>query len=214
MNVIMLGPPGSGKGTQAKRLVEKYSIPQLSTGDLLREAVKSGAGLGAEAKKFMDAGELVPDQVVIGMVKERLAKDDCEKGFILDGFPRTVPQAEALDKTLEEMGKKIDKVINIDVPDKEVAARLSGRRTCKSCGAMYHLEFNQPKKEGVCNKCESELYQRDDDNESTIMSRLAVYHDQTSPLKEYYGGQGLVADIPGVGDINMITKGVIEALEA
>lgn len=213
MNVIMLGPPGCGKGTQAKRLVEKYCIPQLSTGDLLREAVKSGTELGNEAKKFMDAGELVPDQVVIGMVKQRLSKDDCEKGFILDGFPRTMPQARALDKTLEEMGKKIDKVINIDVPDTEVAARLSGRRTCKGCGAMYHIEFSRPQKEGVCDKCEGELYQRDDDNESTIMSRLAVYHDQTSPLKEYYGGKGLVADIAGVGDMDKITQDVIEAME-
>lgn len=213
MNVIMLGPPGCGKGTQAKRLVEKYCIPQLSTGDLLREAVKSGTELGNEAKKFMDAGELVPDQVVIGMVKQRLSKDDCEKGFILDGFPRTMPQARALDKTLEEMGKKIDKVINIDVPDTEVAARLSGRRTCKGCGAMYHIEFSRPQKEGVCDKCEGELYQRDDDNESTIMSRLAVYHDQTSPLKEYYGGKGLVADIAGVGNMDKITQDVIEAME-
>lgn len=214
MDIIMLGPPGCGKGTQAKRLVEKYGIPQISTGDLLREAVKKGTELGKEAKKFMDAGKLVPDSVVIGMVKERLAKDDCKQGFILDGFPRTVPQAEALDKTLQEVGRNITHVINIDVPNDEVVARLAGRRTCKGCGAMYHVSFNKPKKEGVCDKCGGELYQRDDDNEKTIRNRLQVYHDQTSPLKNYYGKKGLVKDIPGVGDINGITKAVIAALES
>jgi len=209
----MLGPPGSGKGTQAKRLVEKYSIPQISTGDLLREAVKNGTDLGKEAKKFMDAGKLVPDEVVIGMVKERLAKDDCQKGFILDGFPRTVPQAEALDKTLDGMGRAISNVVNIDVPDDEVVGRLSGRRTCKGCGAMYHVKFNKPKKDGVCDKCQGELYQRDDDNEKTIRNRLEVYHSQTAPLKDYYGKKGLVADIPGQGKIDQITENVIKALE-
>lgn len=214
MNIIMLGPPGSGKGTQAKRMVDKYGIPQISTGDLLREAVKNGTDLGKEAKKFMDAGKLVPDEVVIGMVKERLGKDDCGKGFILDGFPRTVPQAEALDQTLEGMGKAIDKVVNVDVPDDEVVARLGGRRTCKGgCGAMYHVKFNPPKKEGVCDNCGGELYQRDDDNEKTIRNRLQVYHDQTSPLRDYYGKKGLVSDIPGVGDIDGITRAVFAALE-
>jgi len=214
VNIIMLGPPGCGKGTQAKVLVEKYGIPQISTGDLLRAAVKDGTELGKEAKKVMDAGKLVPDEVVIGMVKERLAAADCEKGFILDGFPRTVPQAEALDKTLGEMNKAIEKVINIDVPDDEVVARLGGRRTCKGCGAMYHVRFNVPEKEGVCDKCEGELYQRDDDNEATIRNRLGVYHEQTSPLKDFYGKKGLVKDIPGVGEISGITEAVVKAVEA
>jgi len=213
VNWILLGPPGSGKGTQAKRLIEKYDIPQISTGDLLREAVKNGTELGKEAKQFMDAGKLVPDEVVIGMVKERLQKDDAQKGFILDGFPRTVPQAEELDKVLEGMGKKIDKVINIEVPDEEVVERLSGRRTCKDCGAMYHVKFSPPKEEGKCDKCGGELYQRDDDNPETIKSRLQVYHEQTAPLKDYYGKQGLVADIAGVGDIDGITKAVMAAVE-
>lgn len=214
MNVIMLGPPGCGKGTQAKRLIEKYAIPQISTGDLLREAVKNGTDLGKEAKKFMDAGKLVPDGVVVGMVKERLAKGDCKKGFILDGFPRTVPQAEALDKNLAGLGKAIEKVVSIEVPDQEVVARLGGRRTCPDCGAMYHVKFNAPKQEGVCDKCGGKLYQRDDDNEKTINSRLKVYHDQTAPLKSYYGKKGLVREIKGVGDIDGITKDIFKALES
>jgi len=214
VNIIMLGPPGSGKGTQAKKLIEKFGIPQISTGDLLREAVKNGTELGKQAKSYMDAGKLVPDEVVVGMVKERLSKDDAQRGFILDGFPRTVPQAEALDKTLDQMGKKIDKVVNVDVPDSEVVERLSGRRTCKGCGAMYHVKFNQPKKEGLCDKCGGELYQRDDDNEQTIKRRLEVYHEQTSPLKDYYGKKGLVADVDGTGDINEITKAIEKVLES
>jgi len=209
----MLGPPGCGKGTQAKMLVEKYGIPQISTGDLLREAVKNGTDLGKEAKKFMDAGKLVPDEVVIGMVRERLEKEDAKKGFILDGFPRTVPQAEALDKSLSQMGRKIQSVINIDVPDHEVVARLSGRRTCKGCGAMYHVKFKKPEKDGACDKCGAELYQRDDDNEDTISRRLQVYHDQTAPVKGHYQEKGVVADVPGVGEIDGITQAVIKALE-
>ena len=213
MNIIMLGPPGSGKGTQAQVLVEKLGIPQISTGDLLRAAVKEGTDLGKEAKKFMDAGGLVPDEVVVGMVKERIVKDDCAKGFILDGFPRTVPQAGSLDETLKDMGKAIEKVVNIEVPDDEVVKRLGGRRTCKGCGVMFHVEFKAPKKDGICDACGGELYQRDDDNEATIRNRLSVYHDQTSPLKEYYGKKGLVKDIAGVGDISGITEQVIKAIE-
>ncbi|MFO8058806.1 MAG: adenylate kinase [bacterium] len=214
MNIIMLGPPGSGKGTQAQEIIEKYGIPQVSTGDLLREAVKNQTELGKQAKEYMDAGKLVPDDVVVGMVKERLQKDDCKKGFILDGFPRTVPQAESLDTTLSEVGKKIDKVLSIEVPDSEVVERLSGRRTCENCGTMYHVKFNPPKKEGVCDKCGGKLYQRDDDNEETIKNRLQVYHDQTSPLKDYYANKGLVREIEGVGDINKIKEAVLAALES
>jgi adenylate kinase len=213
VNVIMLGPPGSGKGTQAQVLVEKMGIPQISTGDLLRAAVKEGTDLGKEAKKFMDAGGLVPDEVVVGMVKERIVKDDCQKGFILDGFPRTVPQAGSLDETLSGMGKAIEKVINIEVPDDEVVKRLGGRRTCKGCGVMFHLTFKPSKKEGVCDACGGELYQRDDDNEATIRNRLSVYHEQTSPLKDYYGKKELVKDIAGVGDISGITDQVLAAIE-
>lgn len=214
MNIIMLGPPGSGKGTQAKEIIEKYDIPQVSTGDLLREAVKNQTDLGKQAKEYMDAGKLVPDDVVVGMVKERLQEDDCRKGFILDGFPRTVPQAESLDKTLEEVGTKIDKVLSIEVPDSEVVERLAGRRTCENCGTMYHVKFNPPEKEGVCDKCGGKLYQRDDDNEETIRNRLQVYHDQTSPLKDYYARKGLVKEIEGIGDINKIKEAVLAALES
>lgn len=214
MNIILLGPPGSGKGTQAKEIIEKHQIPQISTGDLLREAVKNQTELGKKAKEYMDAGKLVPDEVVVGMVKERLQKDDCKNGFILDGFPRTVPQAESLDQTLADVGKKIDKVVSIEVPDSEVVERLSGRRTCENCGTMYHVKFNPPQQDGVCDKCGGKLYQRDDDNESTIKNRLQVYHDQTAPLKDYYSKKGLVKEIEGVGDISKIKEAVLKALES
>ncbi len=209
----MLGPPGCGKGTQAKVLVEKYSIPQISTGDLLRAAVKNGTDLGKEAKKFMDAGDLVPDAVVIGMDKERLAEDDAQKGFILDGFPRTIPQAEALDGALSDMGKAIEKVVSIEVPDDEVVMRLGGRRTCKGCSSMFHVKFKTPKKDGVCDDCGGELYQRDDDNEATIRNRLENYHQQTAPLKQFYGKKAIVKDVAGVGEISGITAAVLAALE-
>jgi len=214
VNIILLGPPGSGKGTQAKEIIEKHQIPQISTGDLLREAVKNQTELGKKAKEYMDAGKLVPDEVVVGMVKERLQKDDCKNGFILDGFPRTVPQAESLDQTLADVGKKIDKVVSIEVPDSEVVERLSGRRTCENCGTMYHVKFNPPQQDGVCDKCGGKLYQRDDDNESTIKNRLQVYHDQTAPLKDYYSKKGLVKEIEGVGDISKIKEAVLKALES
>ncbi len=213
MNLIMLGPPGAGKGTQAKMLVEKLGIPQISTGDMLRAAVAEGTELGKKAKEYMDKGQLVPDEVVIGIVKERLSKPDCEKGFILDGFPRTVPQAEALDKILEEMGKRIDYVINIVVPDEEILKRLTGRRTCKKCGAMYHVIYNPPKQEGVCDKCGGELYQRDDDKEETIKNRLKVYAEQTAPLVDYYRKKGVLVDIDGTKSINEIFEDILKALK-
>ncbi|BAT72201.1 adenylate kinase [Thermosulfidibacter takaii ABI70S6] len=212
MNIIMLGPPGAGKGTQAKMLVEKFGIPQISTGDMLRAAVAEGTELGKKAKEYMDKGQLVPDEVVIGIVEERLKKSDCEKGFILDGFPRTVPQAEALDKILEKMGKKIDYVINIVVPDVEILKRLTGRRTCKQCGAMYHVIYNPPKQEGVCDKCGGELYQRDDDKEETIKNRLKVYNEQTAPLIEYYKAKGVLVDIDGTKSINEIFEDILRVL--
>ncbi|HDM76271.1 MAG TPA: adenylate kinase [Deltaproteobacteria bacterium] len=212
MNIILLGPPGAGKGTQAKMLIEKYGIPQISTGDMLRAAVKAGTQLGLEAKKYMDKGELVPDEVVIGLVKERLQEPDCAKGFMLDGFPRTVAQAEVLDRELEAMGKAIDHVICIEVPNEELIARLTGRRTCKECGAGYHLKFDPPKVDGVCDKCGGKLYQRDDDNEETVKARLKVYQDQTFPLIEYYDKQGKLRRIDGVGEIKAIFERITKVL--
>jgi len=206
MNIILLGGPGAGKGTQAKKLIEKYQIPQISTGDILRAAVKEGTEMGKKAKEYMDAGQLVPDEVVIGIIKDRLKQPDAQKGFILDGFPRTVPQAEALDKVLKDMGTKIDHVVSIDVDEEALVTRLTGRRTCKNpdCGQMYHIQFTPPKKEGVCDKCGAELYQRDDDNETTVRSRLATYNQATKPLIDHYQAKGLVRPIPGVGGIDDI----------
>ena len=212
MNLIMLGPPGSGKGTQAKRLTERFGIPQISTGDILREAVKEGTPLGKEAKRYMDEGKLVPDEVVVGIVRERLKEPDCEKGFILDGFPRTVAQAEALDRILEEMGRKIDHVIDIEVSEDELLKRLTGRRTCKRCGAMYHIIFNPPKRDGICDQCGGELYQRDDDEEETIKARLKVYREQTAPLIDYYEKRGLLRRIEGSGKIEEIEERILKAI--
>lgn len=214
MNIIMLGPPGAGKGTQAKMMVEKLGIPQISTGDMLRAAVKEGTELGRKAKEYMDQGKLVPDEVVIGIVKERLSAPDCEKGFILDGFPRTIPQAEALDKVLGELGKGIEYVINVVVPNEDLLTRLTGRRTCRQCGAMYHVVFNPPQKEGVCDKCGGELYQRDDDKEETIIQRLKVYENQTAPLIEYYRGKGVLYDVDGTGSIQEIFQRILKILGA
>ncbi len=213
MRLVLLGPPGSGKGTQAQKLVERYQIPQISTGDLFRSAVKNETELGKKAKEYMERGELVPDEIVVGMVEERLKEDDCQKGFILDGFPRTIAQAQALDKLLEKKGEKLDAVIEISVPDEEVIKRLSGRRTCSKCGAMYHIEFNPPKVEGKCDKCGGDLYQRDDDKEEVIKSRLKVYHSQTAPLVEYYEKKGLLKKINGVGKIDEIFQEIVNALE-
>lgn len=204
MNVILLGPPGAGKGTQAKRLIEKYHIPQVSTGDMLREALKEGTPLGLEAKKYMDQGGLVPDSVVIGLVKERIQKPDAKNGYMLDGFPRTVGQAEALDKILGDLGQKIDHVISVEVPNSELLGRLTGRRTCRACGAGFHVLFDPPKKEGVCNKCGGELYQRSDDNEVTVKSRLDTYEAQTKPLIDYYQMQQKLRRIDGVGKMDDI----------
>jgi len=213
MDIILLGPPGSGKGTQAQKMVERYHIPQISTGDILRGAVKERTPLGIEAQGYMDQGTLVPDEVVVGIVRERLKESDCKGGFILDGFPRTVPQAEALDSTLGEMQRAIDHVVSIEVPNEELIKRLTGRRTCRNCGAMYHIVFDLPAKEGVCDRCGGELYQRDDDQEEIIRARLQVYEEQTAPLIAYYRGKGLLRAIDGVGEIEEIFRNIGQAIE-
>uniref|UniRef100_A0A7C4WJY4 Adenylate kinase n=1 Tax=Geoglobus ahangari TaxID=113653 RepID=A0A7C4WJY4_9EURY len=213
MNLILLGPPGGGKGTQAKRIVEKYGVPQISTGDMFREAVAKGTELGKKAKEYMDRGELVPDEIVIGIVKERLAQPDCEKGFILDGFPRTLKQAEALDEILEEMNKKIDAVINIIVPDEEIIKRIVYRRTCKNCGAVYNLIYSPPKEDNKCDKCGGELYQRDDDKEETVRERLRVYKEQTEPLIDYYKKKGTLYEVDGTKPIDEVWKQIESILE-
>ncbi len=213
MNLILLGPPGAGKGTQAKRIVEKYGIPQISTGDMFREAVSKGTELGKKAKEYMDRGELVPDEIVIGIVRERLSQDDCQNGFILDGFPRTIKQAEALDEMLDDMNRKIDAVINITVPDEEIVKRIVFRRTCKNCGAVYNLIYSPPKVEGRCDECGGELYQRDDDKEETVRERLRVYREQTEPLIQYYSQKGVVRDIDGTKSIDEVWNEIEKVLE-
>jgi len=211
MDFILLGPPGAGKGTQAKLMIDKWNTPQVSTGDILRAAVREGTELGVEAKGFMDRGELVPDRVVIGIIAERLREDDAADGFILDGFPRTIPQAEALQKILDELGRNIDHVISIEVDDEELVTRLTGRRMCKGCGESFHVVFNPSAKEGICDRCGGELYQRDDDTEETIRQRLAVYSEQTQPLIAYYEKQGKLRRIEGTGSIEEIFSRVLDA---
>ena len=208
MKLILLGAPGAGKGTQAEVICKALNIPAISTGNIIREALAQGTEMGLKAKSFMDAGQLVPDDVVIGIIKERLAKDDCANGFILDGFPRTIPQAEALDA----MGVIIDKVIDIEVPDEKIAARMSGRRVCKDCGSSYHLEYKAPKAEGVCDACEGELIQRKDDAPETVLDRLAVYHKQTEPLKDYYSKKGILRIVEGQEEIADTSALTLKAL--
>jgi adenylate kinase len=208
-----MGPPGAGKGTQSEVLVKELKIPHISTGDMLREAVKQGTEMGKKAKEYMDKGQLVPDSVIIGVVKERLALPDCKVGFLLDGFPRTVPQAEALDQTLAGLGIKLNAVININVPRERIVARLTGRRVCRSCGATYHVLFNKPKDEGKCDKCGGELYQRSDDTEKTVNNRLDVYEAQTQPLIDYYNRQGIVLNVNGDQEISGVLADIMSALK-
>jgi|SRR5208283_1330846 len=212
MRIVLLGAPGAGKGTQAKKLVEKYALPQISTGDLLRAAVAAGSSLGKEARSFMDKGELVPDRVVLGMVEERLKQDDCKKGYILDGFPRNTAQAESLDKMLDSLKMSLSAALSVDVPFEDLMKRLTGRRTCKACGQMYNVYSSQSKKEGVCDKCGGELFQRADDKEETIKKRLEVYNAQTAPLIDYYSKKGILKAVAGTGSIDGIFKMVSEAL--
>lgn len=206
MNLILLGPPGCGKGTQAKILIDTYHIPQISTGDILRDAIKKESPLGMEAKTYMDQGSLVPDNLVIKIMEERLKQADCKRGFILDGFPRTVDQADALDEMLNQMGSQLDYVFSIEVDDEALINRLTGRRVCRSCGESYHLAFNPPRQKDRCDACQGELYQRDDDKEETIRNRLAVYRNQTAPLIDFYQQRGVLHSIDGMGSIEAIKE--------
>lgn len=212
MRLVLVGPPGAGKGTQAQFIASHFAVPKISTGDIFRANVSQGTELGLEAKKYMDAGDLVPDEVTIGMVQDRLADDDAAEGFLLDGFPRTVHQAEVLDEMLKEQGVALDVVLELVVDDEEVVRRLSGRRTCRQCGHVWHLDFDPPTQDGRCDRCAGELFQRDDDSEDTIRHRLEVYADQTSPLIGYYGDHGILAGVDAAGPVEDVTERAINAL--
>ena len=213
MRLVLLGPPGAGKGTQASAIVEKYNIPHISTGDIFRANIKEGTALGQEAKAYMDKGLLVPDELVVSIVKDRLLKDDCKEGFLLDGFPRTVKQAEALDSELDKMGIKLNRVININADPEILIERAVGRRICRECGATYHVKYNPPKVEGVCDKDGGELYLRDDDTEETVTTRINVYMEQTEPLIDYYKNQGLLLDVDGTKTIDEVFVDIISGLD-
>jgi adenylate kinase len=212
MRLILLGPPGCGKGTQAKLLIERLQVPQVSTGDMLREALKAGTPLGLEAKQYMDRGALVPDGVIIGLVRERLRTPECSRGYILDGFPRTVAQAEALEQTLRELNSSLDHVVSLEVAAEDVVGRIAGRRTCRNCGAMYHVRFSPSKAEGCCDACGGPTYQRDDDREDTVRRRLSVYADQTAPLLSFYESRGLLRRVQGMGEIGEVFQRIGSAL--
>lgn len=213
MHIILMGPPGAGKGTQAAELVKAFDIPHISTGDMFRAAIAEGTALGKEAKSYMDAGKLVPDEVTIGIVRERLAKDDCKKGFILDGFPRTIEQADALTGILKDLGLALTRVLNINVPAEDLIERAVGRRICKTCGATYHTKFNPPTKEGICDNCGSKLVSRADDNAETMKNRLSVYEASTRPLIDYYKQAGLYTEVDGRQAIDKVTEDLVKALK-
>ncbi|MBP2028037.1 adenylate kinase [Acetoanaerobium pronyense] len=212
MNLILLGPPGAGKGTQASGIVDKYNVPHISTGDIFRKNIKENTELGKKAKEYLDSGKLVPDELVVAIVEDRLKEDDTKKGFLLDGFPRTVFQAEALDKFLQSIDSKIDAVVNIEVDKGILVGRAVGRRICKNCGATFHIEFNPPKKSDICDVCGGELYQRSDDNEETVSKRIEVYLNETQPLIDYYKGQNILLTIDGEQDIKKVFQDIVEAL--
>ena len=212
MKIIMLGAPGAGKGTQAKMIADKYQIPHISTGDIFRANIKNGTELGKEAKKYMDQGLLVPDELTVKILLDRVAQPDCANGYVLDGFPRTIPQAEVLDKALTEFNDKIDYAINVDVPDENIVKRMSGRRACVACGATYHIEHIPPKKEGVCDKCGEPLILRDDDKPETVLNRLKVYHDQTQPLIDFYTGKGVLKSVDGTVDMQDVFASIVAIL--
>ena len=213
MNIILMRLPGAGKGTQASEIVKKFPIPHISTGDMFRKAIKDETDLGKEAKSYMDRGELVPDEVTVGIVKERISEDDAKKGFLLDGFPRTIDQAEALNSIMAELDRNIDAVINIEVPEEELMNRLTGRRICENCGTTYHLVFNPPKVEGICDLDGGKLYQREDDNPETVSNRLSVNVKQSKPILEYYNEKGVLKNIDGSKDIEEVTTDVIDILD-
>jgi adenylate kinase len=213
MHILLMGPPGAGKGTQAAALVKELGVPHISTGDMFRAGIKEGTEMGKKAKSFIDAGNLVPDEVTIGIVRDRLAKDDCKKGFILDGFPRTVGQADALKGILSDLGLTLDKVLNISVPSSELIERAVGRRICKACGATYHLKFNPTKVEGKCDECGGELYQRADDTAETMGNRLKKYEESTKPLIDYYTAAGVYAEVDGLQDISKVTESLVAVLK-
>ncbi len=214
MKIIMLGAPGAGKGTQAKRIAKKYGIPHISTGDIFRANIKEGTELGLKAKEYMDQGLLVPDEVTIGMLLDRIHQADCKNGYVLDGFPRTIPQAESLNKALADMGEAIDFAIDVDVPDENIVNRMGGRRACLKCGATYHVEYAAPKADGVCDACGSGLVLRDDDKPETVQKRLTVYHDQTQPLIEYYKGQGVLHSVDGTQAMEAVFESITGILGA
>ena len=212
MRIIMLGAPGAGKGTQAKKIAAKYGIPHISTGDIFRANIKNGTELGNKAKTYMDQGLLVPDELVCDLVVDRIQQDDCKKGYILDGFPRTIPQAESLDKALQAIGEKMDYAIDVDVPDENIVKRMGGRRACVGCGATYHLVYAPTKKEGICDVCGGELILRDDDKPETVQQRLGVYHEQTQPLIDYYKNQGILREVDGSVDMEDVFKEILNIL--
>lgn len=212
MKIIMLGAPGAGKGTQAKMIAEKYSIPHVSTGDIFRANIKNGTDLGKEAKSYMDKGELVPDELTVRILLDRVAQEDCKNGYVLDGFPRTIPQAEVLQSELNKQGTDVDFAINVDVPDENIIKRMSGRRACVTCGATYHIEHVPPKTEGICDKCGSELILRDDDKEETVKNRLSVYHDQTQPLIDFYSAKGVLKNVDGTVDMMDVFNAITNIL--
>ena len=214
MKIIMLGAPGAGKGTQAKKIAAKYSIPHVSTGDIFRANIKNGTELGMKAKSFMDAGGLVPDEITIGMLLDRIHEADCVNGYVLDGFPRTIPQAESLTKALSERGEAVDYAVNVDVPDENIINRMSGRRACLNCGATYHIVYNPSKKEGICDTCGQQLVLRDDDKPETVKKRLSVYHDQTQPLIDYYKNEGILAEVDGTKDMEEVFQDIVNILGA
>ena len=212
MKIIMLGAPGAGKGTQAKKIAEKYSIPHISTGDIFRANIKNGTELGMKAKTFMDQGLLVPDELVVDLVVDRVQQDDCANGYVLDGFPRTIPQAEALDNALSALGQKMDYAINVEVPDENIVNRMGGRRACVGCGATYHLVYAPTKVENVCDNCQGELILREDDKPETVQKRLNVYHEQTQPLIDYYTGKEIMVEVDGTIDINDVFQAIVDIL--
>ncbi|MBE5960617.1 MAG: adenylate kinase [Lachnospiraceae bacterium] len=212
MKIVMLGAPGAGKGTQAKKIAEKYGVPHISTGDIFRANIKNNTELGKKAKEFMDQGLLVPDELTLDLIMDRFKQDDCKNGYVLDGFPRTIPQAEALTKALTEAGEKLDYAINVEVPDENIVTRMSGRRACIACGGTYHIVFNPTKQEGVCDACGGGLVLRDDDKPETVAKRLTVYHDQTSPLIAYYKGQGILKDVDGTKDVAEVFNDIVGIL--